>query len=322
MDGTEIVAVVPTLGGAEERLRRCLDSIGAVGDEGPVAVVVVWNDPRRPVPHLGDVVVLEPGCNLGFAGSIAHARRRTSARYLWLVQDDMRIERGCLRALRDRLDADPDIAVAAPVTVDDEGYVRRYSRGGVIAPDFTMDHWFPTDRVRASDIDTTHRLDWVASSGSLVRVEAYDAVGGMDPAFFPVLWSDVDLGFRLTRAGHRVVIVPEAVARHDRNASSTAFLRDAVAPVNAERFRAKASGEIGRIAVDVDRDIVDAILVSATCGYAELGAHGQAREELMGGEIERLRSSWSMRITAPLRAIDGVVRRHRRGSGGPAGGSA
>lgn len=319
MDEPDVVAVVPTLGASEERLRRCLESVEVVRDEGLATTVVVWNDPQRAVPRLDDVVVLEPGCNLGFAGSIAHARRRTSARYLWLVQDDMRVERGCLRALRDRLDSEPDIAVAAPVTVDDEGYVRRYSRGGVIAPDHTMDHWFPTDRVQASDIDTTHRLDWVASSGSLVRVEAYDAVGGMDPAFFPVLWSDVDLGYRLTRAGHRVVLVPEAVARHDGNASSTAFLRDAVAPRNAERFRAKASGEVERISIDVDRDIADAVLRAATSGFIALGVHGQSREDRWRRDMERLRSSWSMRITAPLRIIDGIVRRTRDGSRGRAG---
>lgn len=315
-----MVAVVPTLGANEQRLRRCLGSVEAARDEGLATIVVVWNDPRRAVPDLGDVVVLVPGCNLGFAGSVAHARRRTSSRHLWLLQDDMEVERGCLRALRDRLDSDPSIAIAAPVTVDDEGYVGANSRGGVIATDFSMDHWFPRDRVRPSDLDTSHRLDWVASSGSLVRVDAFDSVGGIDPGFFPVFWGDVDLGFRLTRAGHQVVLVPEAVARHERNGSSTAFLRDAVAPLNQERFRAKASGELHAIAIDVDRDIADVVLSVAANGYVDLTVFGDARDDRWRQEVERLRSSISMKVTAPLRVADRLVGRLRNGRRQPPGG--
>lgn len=343
MGPADVVAVVPTLGGNERRLRRCLESIESVRDEGLASIVVVWNDPRRAVPELGDVEVLRPGCNLGFAGSIAHARRRTSARFLWLVQDDMQVERGCLRVLRERLVADAEIAIAAPVTVDDEGWVRASSRGGVIAPDLSMDHWFPFDRVRPADFDTDHRLDWVASSGSLVRVDALDAVGGIDPAFFPVLWGDVDLGHRLTVAGHRVVVVPGAIARHDGNGSSTEFLRDAVGPVNAERFRAKVSGRAEPVVIDVDRDIADAVLAVAANGYVDLASRGQAREDRWRDEVAtlrseldaaraerhavelendrlridrdeareelaRLRRSRSMRITAPIRAVGRSVR--------------
>ncbi|MFM8863094.1 MAG: glycosyltransferase [Acidimicrobiia bacterium] len=315
-DEPDIVAVVPTLGRTEERLRRCLASIESVRDEGLTTIVVVWNDPRRASPHLGDVVILTPGCNLGFAGSIAHARRRTSPRQLWLLQDDMRVEPGCLRALRDRLDADPSIAIAAPVTVDDEGYVRQHSRGGVVAADLSMDHWFPLERVRPSEFDTGHRLDWVASSGALIRVDALDAVGGIDPGFFPVFWGDVDLGYRLTRAGHRVVVVPEAVARHEHNGSSTAFLREAVAPVNAARFRAKATGGAQPVAIDVDRDIADAVLAAAANGFVDLTVFGQDRDDHWRDEIARLRSSRSMRITAPLRALGRAVR-HVRERGRP-----
>lgn len=317
----EVVAVVPTLGGNLARLERCLGSLETARGEADLAVVVVWNDPRRPVPELGDVTVLEPGCNLGYSGSVLHARRRSSARFLWMLQDDMRIEPGCLRTLRARLDLEPDLAIVAPVIVDADGEVPVHSRGGVLAPDLTMDHWFPTERVRPAAIDTSHRLDWVASSGSLVRLDPFDEVGGIDPGFFPVAWGDVDLGYRLGRAGYRVAVDPEAHVRHDRNGSTPSVLARHVGSVNAERFRATASG--GRTpSIDVDRDIADAILAAASSGLVDLAVMAQERDvvrddelaglraelravrreqELLVIENRRLLEGRSMRITAPLR---------------------
>lgn len=265
----------------------------------------------------------------------------------------MWVESGCLRVLRERLDTDASIAIAAPANVDEEGFVPALSRGGVVSPDRTMDHWFPAERVRPSGLDTSHRLDWVASSGALVRVAALDEVGGADPAYFPVLWGDVDLGHRLTGAGHRVVVVPEAIARHRWHGSTTSFLRDVVAPVNAERFRTKGSGVEPVPSIDVDRDIVDAILPVATGGFVDLAGAGQRADDEWRrvvdhlradldelhvvldrlradaqaqrvefdrmrderdrtvAEIADLRTSRSMRITAPLRATTRVLGRLR-----------
>lgn len=262
----DVVAVVPTLGGDLPRLRVCLDAIRAIRDEGDLAIVVVWNHPRRVVPDLGeDVVVLAPGCNLGYGGSVLHARRRTRSRRLWMLQDDVVVRPGCLDALQRRLDEDPAAAVAAPMVLDDEGFVPAHARGGVLAPDGSMDHWFPFERVRPEDLDLDHHLDYVASAGTLLRVDAYDEIGGSDPSFFPVAWGDVDLCRRLLDAGHRLAMVPEASIGHVSNGSTPSVLSSFLGPAHQDLFRAKhVDGRIEPVEVDVDRDIVDAVVAAAT----------------------------------------------------------
>ena len=52
----------------------------------------------------------------------------------------------------------------------------------------------------------------------LVRRDVWDALGGLDPRL-PLLRDDVDLGWRANLAGHRVVVVTDAVVHHAEAAS-------------------------------------------------------------------------------------------------------
>lgn len=339
-DAPDVVAVVPTLGGALPRLRTCLESVVASATRARLAVVVVWNDPRREVPRElpGPVALLEPGLNLGFPGGLAHARAATArrapaARHLWLVQDDVVVEPDCLERLLDRLAGADAPGVVAPVAVDDRGLVPARSRGGVLDAAGGMDHWFPTDDVAPEDVDLGHRLDYVASSGALVALAAWDAVGGFDPGYHPLLWSDVDFCFRAGRAGHHAVLEPAARIRHAGNASTPGVLSQYLVGANAERFRRVFAGEPPAVTAPVSADpelVATVAQVSATAvvevaalgtrllrerdeAVAALAAHRDelaAQRDALALEAERLRvelaatrSTTSWRVTAPLRAV-------------------
>lgn len=332
-DAPDVVAVVPTLGGALPRLRACLESVLASGTRARLAVVVVWNDPRREVPTdlPGPVTVLEPGLNLGFPGGLTHARaealgRAPAARHLWLVQDDVVVEPDCLEHLLGRIAAQDAPGVVGPVVVDDRGLVPARSRGGVLDAAGGMDHWFPVDDVAPGDLDLAHRLDYVASSGALVALAAWDAVGGFDPAYHPLLWSDVDFCFRAGRAGYRAVLEPAARIRHVGNASTPGVLSLQVAGANAERFRRVFAGEPPAVTVPVTADPALVATVAQVAGstVVDVAALGTrlvrerdeavaalvAERDALALEAQRLRaelaatrSTLSWRVTAPLRAV-------------------
>ena len=59
----------------------------------------------------------------------------------------------------------------------------------------------------------------VGTAGALIRRDVWDEVGGLDPRL-PLFRDDVDLGWRVNAAGHRVVVVPAATARHARAATT------------------------------------------------------------------------------------------------------
>lgn len=59
----------------------------------------------------------------------------------------------------------------------------------------------------------------VGTAGALVRADVWERLGGLDPRL-PLFRDDIDLGWRVTRAGGRVRIVPRAEVRHVRAAAT------------------------------------------------------------------------------------------------------
>ena len=64
------------------------------------------------------------------------------------------------------------------------------------------------------------RRGWLSGSCLLVRRDAFDEVGGFDPAYF-MYFEDVDLGERLGRAGWQNVYVPSAAVVHTGGHATT-----------------------------------------------------------------------------------------------------
>jgi GT2 family glycosyltransferase len=63
-------------------------------------------------------------------------------------------------------------------------------------------------------------VPWAVAALLLVRRDAWDAVGGFDERQF-MYAEDLDLGWRLTRAGRHVRWAPDAVVRHESSAATT-----------------------------------------------------------------------------------------------------
>ena len=238
-EAPDVVAIVPTLGANIARLRECLASICASTFDGRLAIVVVWNDPRRPLVDLGRVTVLQTGLNLGYVGGIRHAQRSVTAPRLWIIQDDMTVDPDCLPSLVSRQNRPDNPAVVSPIFVDANGRVPVGSRGGVISSEGLMEYRFPFADTLPSELDLSVRLDWLQLGGAIIRVDAWDAVGGMDASFFPVQWADVDFGFRLTQAGMNVALEPAARFTHKQSGSTPNLFLHFMGARNGERFRRK-----------------------------------------------------------------------------------
>jgi GT2 family glycosyltransferase len=304
----DVVAIVPTLGLDEHRLRACVASLGSSTGSRAVGVVVVWNSPQLAPVVIKDVLVLVPGLNLGFAGSLNHGRSRVDADYLWVIQDDLTTRPGCLDALLSRLGQDDRLAVVAPLTVGDDGLVPPYSRAGILADDGTWS-WCPPRNTAPADIDSSVEFGYVVSSGSLARADAWDDVGGYDARFFPVYWSDIDFCHRLRQRGWTVALAPAAVIDHELHGSSRGLLRDHFNVANKDRWYAKHYPQPGAIPlppVDVDPALLADVAVAASTQLIEFSRFANAR-------LERERIGWKLRHpTSWLRPLAGRVLRALR----------
>jgi len=163
----------------------------------PAVDLVVARERRAGVPE-----------NLGMLAA------RARGRFLLFLNEDAELLPGALAALHAALRDRPDAAVAAAALLSPEG-ARQPSAWRFPSPLtalLSLLQLHPRLVVQSRG-ERTREVDWAQSSAMLVRREAFEAVGGFDPAFF-VYSDEVDLQRRLRDRGWRALFVPAARAIH------------------------------------------------------------------------------------------------------------
>ena len=166
----------------------------------------------------GDVLHLSSDTGYGAAvAKVVEAAPPT--RWIWLLHDDMAVEPGTLQALLEYAETSPSTALLGPKARDWSD------------PRVLVEVGITTDAaghretgLERREYDQGQRDDLrevlaVGTAGALVRRDVWDTVGGLDPEL-PVFRDDLDLGWKVNAAGHRVVVVPEARIRHVRAATT------------------------------------------------------------------------------------------------------
>jgi N-acetylglucosaminyl-diphospho-decaprenol L-rhamnosyltransferase len=222
--GGDVSAVIVSYN-VRDLLLQCIASLRADGVEHIVVVDNASKDgsaeaARRADPEV-DVVALDE--NLGFGSGANRGVARTSTPYVVVLNPDLEVEPGATKALVDVLDRMPDVGVVAPRIQTPDGRLYPSARtfpDMVDAAGHAFLHFVwrsnPFSR-RYKMLDWDHEaasdVDWVAGTHLVVRRTAWDQVGGFDEGFFMYL-EDVDLCWRLKRAGWRTRYEPEARVVH------------------------------------------------------------------------------------------------------------
>lgn len=167
-------------------------------------------------PH---VKVVRLDKNIGFAAGNNHLfRYATGCQWVALVNPDAFLEPDWLSKMLSAATAHPEYSFFASRLVQDAnhemldgdgdtmhacGWAWREGHGHIIKPGATE----------------PREVFSPCAAAALYRRDALEAVGGFDEDFF-CYFDDVDLGFRLRLAGHRCLLVPDAVAYHVGSAST------------------------------------------------------------------------------------------------------
>ncbi len=213
-----------------EHLLRCVASLRAEGvDEIVVADNGSVDGSGASLAAVDPAVFLPTGSNLGFGSAANVGAAATTGRLLLVMNPDAVVEPGSVGAMVAALDADDGLAIVGPRVDNPDGSrypsVRRFPEMtvavghafvGLVKPDNRF-----TRRYKMLDVDRDGAgdVDWVSGTCMLARRSAFDAVGGFDTAYFMYV-EDVDLCWRLHRAGWRVGYEPMARVVHTVGAAS------------------------------------------------------------------------------------------------------
>ncbi|MGH9297845.1 MAG: glycosyltransferase family 2 protein [Acidimicrobiales bacterium] len=219
---------------AGEALVTCVESLFA---DGAAEVVVVDNDSadasldklRSKVAHPHLAILTSPR-NLGYGGGANLGVAAASAPLVLIANPDLVLRRGALAALSERLLADERTAVVGPMLRDPEGDVYPSGRAFPGLAD-AVGHaflglvwggnpWTRRYRHLGADQHRSREADWVSGACLLVRRVAFESVSGFDESYFMYV-EDVDICWRLRRAGWHVWYEPGAEVQHEQGRSTS-----------------------------------------------------------------------------------------------------
>jgi N-acetylglucosaminyl-diphospho-decaprenol L-rhamnosyltransferase len=210
-----------------------VDSLLGLSGEAPMMVLVIDNASatadldrlRTELP--AQVSLMELAVNGGYGTACNAAIRQASAEdvpFVWLLNNDIAFEPGCLRELVRVLDDCPDLAASAPVVVEFNRPDIVLSSGMKVGMRFGRVSHRRWGLSVASLPSHVERVDAVEASALLIRTSAAAACGGFDESFF-MYSEDLEWSLRARNHGWALASAPTARVRHRLSQSSAPLNR-------------------------------------------------------------------------------------------------
>lgn len=219
-------------------LRKCLESIQRFPFHDEYEVIVVDNASSDNAAQLvasdfPSVRLIASERNLGYAAGNNAAFAAASGEWLLTLNPDTEMTEGALDAAVSSLKANPTMGALGAKLMDADGSVQASIRGfpgalGILGDLTGLSRLFPKSkfgsyRLPAFDYESAGPAPQPMGTFLLFRRDALAAVGSIDKPFdesFPIFFNEVDLLYRLDRAGWGCCYDPEVRIVHLGGAST------------------------------------------------------------------------------------------------------
>jgi GT2 family glycosyltransferase len=137
----------------------------------------------------------------------------TDDEWLWLLHDDSNPEPTALAELLSAAAAHPDAAILGPKLREWPSLRRLLEVGLTITGTGHRETGLERGEYDQGQHDEVREVLAVNTAGMLVKRRVLEALGGLDQEL-PIFGNDIDFGWRAALAGHRTLVVPQAVVFH------------------------------------------------------------------------------------------------------------
>lgn len=240
-------------------LRQTLRGIRRSAPTIRYEIIVVDNNPHGRVQEMlerefPDVRVLISEHNLGFGAGMNRALTAAVGRYFLVFNPDIAVFSGALEKLVSLMDASPDIGILGPKLLNPDQTIQlscfRYTEPKTIlfrrlpflqhlpAAKREMERYLMLDW----DHGQARNVDYLLGACLCVRREAFEQVGGFDPAYF-IYFEDQDWCRRFWLAGWRVVYDPSVsmIHYHRRETAEGNFFQQLLNPLTRTQIKSAMS---------------------------------------------------------------------------------
>jgi O-antigen biosynthesis protein len=217
-------------------LEQCLSSVRRAvrGIEAEVWVVdnnSVDGSVRMLHEKFPEVRVIANRENLGFSKANNQAIRQSEGEYVLLLNPDTVVEDDTFTKIIAFMDAHPEAGGLGVKMIDGKGNFLPESKRGLPTPDvafykiFGLSKIFPRSKIFGKyhlgylDKDKLHEVEILSGAFMFMRRSALDKTGLLDESFF-MYGEDIDLSYRIIKAGYKNYYFPETRIIHYKGEST------------------------------------------------------------------------------------------------------
>ncbi len=178
-----------------------------------------------------DINIIDNKENTGFSKANNQAIKRATGEYILLLNPDTVVEEKTFSKVLDFMDKHPDAGGLGVKMIDGKGNFLPESKRGLPTPwvafckVFGISALFPKSKLFGQyhmgylNENDIHEVDVLAGAFMLLRRETLEKTGLLDEAFF-MYGEDIDLSYRITRAGYKNFYFPETTIIHYKGEST------------------------------------------------------------------------------------------------------
>ncbi len=217
-------------------LEQCLRSVEIACKTIDSEVFVVDNNSvdgslnmiKEKFPHIHLIANKE---NLGFSKANNQAIRLAQGDYLLLLNPDTVVENDTFHKIIDFMETHSDVGGLGVKMIDGKGNFLPESKRGLPTPEvafykiFGLSKIFPNSKrfgkyhLSYLDNNQIHEIEILAGAFMLIRKSVLDKIGYLDEDFF-MYGEDIDLSYRIIKAGYKNIYFPETRIIHYKGEST------------------------------------------------------------------------------------------------------
>ncbi len=213
---------------AGEYLLKCLESLKKLKDELNFTVVIIDNDSKDDSfesarKKYAEFEYIDNKANLGFGKAHNLALRTATTPYVLTLNPDCEVPRGTLKYIFDFMEKNPDVGISTSKVEKADGTLDIASHRGFPTPMASFKYFFLKDdseyHLTNRDMNKNHEIDSAVGAFMFMRKSVLERVGYFDEDYF-LYGEDIDICFRVKKAGFKVMYLPEVKVLHVKGVSS------------------------------------------------------------------------------------------------------
>jgi GT2 family glycosyltransferase len=170
------------------------------------------------------VCIIENKENIGLVKANNLGMKSSDSDFIVLMNNDTLVKPGCFDNLYEFIKDTPDAGIVGAKLFYGDGTLqmscfRFPTIKNALFEALGLASLFPKSKIFGEyemswwDHNSVKQVDWVSTACYIARREAFEKVGYIDPVYF-VYADDVDMGFKMKKAGYKVYFIPSAKMIH------------------------------------------------------------------------------------------------------------